>query len=216
LEGVVKARSIVLGALLAAAPAFASGVEGQGRLSFSLGWRLTPNGYFTDHAAAGGHPLESDSHGGPQGVASFGYGATANLEVNIELLAGTETLTLKDLPELRTVTYGGLVDARFHFAPDASVRPWLQVGTGPLLVYTTGAGQSEPSEQLIQGFAVGAGISVPVSGAWSFVAEYRLLLARGTVHGVPGAIGINGGGSWFGIGFDYNFGGSKNTYGFDR
>lgn|GEM_PF-4828142 len=201
--------ALVLGlALLCAGAARADGVEGVGRLSLSAGWRLTPNGYFFDHAAAGGHPYQSDSKGGPQGVASFGYGATANLEVNIELLVGSESLTLQGLEPLRTITYGGLISGRLYLAPDASIRPWLQVATGPLLVYVSGAGATEPNEKLRQGFAVGAGVSVPLTGPWSLVAEYRLLLVRGNVSGVEGASGINGGGSWIGFGFGYSFGAS--------
>lgn len=206
MEGLVKLRSLLTVALLLAAPALANGVEGQGRVSFSGGWRLTPNGYFEDHAAAGGHPLVSDSHGGPQGVASFGYGATESIEVNIELLAGTESLTLQGLPSIQTVTYGGLLSGRLYLFQDFALHPWLQLATGPLLVYTTGARVSEPNEQLRQAVAAGAGLSVPLSGPWSFVAEYRYLFVRGNVSGVDGAHGINGGGSWFGVGFNYSFG----------
>jgi opacity protein-like surface antigen len=206
MEGVVRGLVVLACALLFAPAARADGVEGQGRLSVSGGWRLTPNRYFTDHAARGGHPLVSDSHGGPQGVASFGYGATANLEVNIELLVGAESITLQGLDPVSTVTYGGLISGRLYLLPDSVVRPWLQVSTGPLLVYVTGAGASEPNEQLKQGFAVGAGLNIPLSGAWSLVAEYRLLFVRGNVSGVPNAAGINGGGSWFGLGIGYAFG----------
>lgn len=202
----LSCHALVASALLCAAPAFASGVEGQGRVSVSGGWRLTPNGYFADHAAAGGHPLVSDSKGGPQGIASFGYGATENLEVNIELLAGTESLTLQGLPSVRTVTYGGLVSGRLYLAPDSPLRPWVQLATGPVLVYTTGAGVADPNEQLKQAFAAGLGLSLALSGPWSVVAEYRYLFVRGNVSGVDGAHGINGGGSWFGLGFGYSFG----------
>jgi hypothetical protein len=181
-------------------------VEGQGRVSVSGGWRLTANRSFTDHAAQGGHPLVSDSHGGPQGVASFGFGATANLEVNIELLVGAESITLQGLEPVSSITYGGLLSGRLYFLTDGPVRPWVQLSTGPLLVYVTGAGASEPTEKLKQGLGLGAGLAVPLSGAWSLVAEYRLLYVRGNVSGVPGAAGINGGGNWFGLGLGYSFG----------
>lgn len=206
MEGLVKHLATLACALLFATAARADGVEGEGRLSVSGGWRLTANRYFTDHAAAGGHPLLTDSHGGPQGVASFGYGATANLEINIELLAGTESITLQGLDPIRSVTYGGLLSGRLYLLTDGAIRPWLQIATGPLLVYVSGAGASEPNEQLKQGFAAGLGLTVPLAGAWSLVAEYRLLLVRGNVSGVEGAHGINGGGSWFGLGIGYSFG----------
>jgi hypothetical protein len=144
-------------------------------------------------------------------VASFGYGATANLEVNIELLGGTESITLQGLEPVSSVTYGGLISGRLYLLPDAVVRPWAQLSTGPLLVYVSGAGASEPTEKLEQGFAVGAGLFVPLSGPWSLVAEYRLLFVRGNVSGVPGAPGINGGGSWFGLGLGYSFGRSPDS-----
>ena len=199
----MKLRSLAVCAALIPALAFADGIAGEGRLSITGGWRATPNGYFDNSAQKAGTPVVKESHGGPTGVAEFGYGATANIEAAIDLLVGTEQFTLKDQPALTTLTYGGLVGARFFaFFLDGKLRPSIAFLTGPVLVDVTGGNLGVPNETMVQGWSASLGLAYRFAPNWGAAADYHLLLARGYV---PNVGGVNGGGSWFGVGLTYYF-----------
>jgi hypothetical protein len=76
---------------------------------------------------------------------------------------------------------------------------------GPTLVLESGGGIPETTEELVTGYLGSAGLSAR-SEAFCVSLEYRLLLARGFV---PGIGGINGGGSWFGVGLTWWFAGES-------
>ncbi|HLL54866.1 MAG TPA: hypothetical protein VK447_15030 [Myxococcaceae bacterium] len=192
------ARLAVLVFALAALPAL--GAEGEGRVTLQGGWRLTPNDFFFARAESLGITRESRSIGGPTVVGTFGYMATDALEVTIDLFVGFEQLRLSGREPLSSLTYGGAGGVRYHVPlgslPFADLSAHVGALLGPTLVLETGGGIPEPTEELVSGYMASAGLSAR-SGTMSIALEYRLLLARGFV---PGIGGINGGGSWFGLG----------------
>jgi len=194
-------RSLALAALVAASAA--SAAEGEGRVTIEAGWRWTPNDYFYASAAKANFPRERDSLGGPQLVGSFGYFAKDSLEVSIDLLAGGEQLHLVDRPAFTSFTYGAVAGVRYHLTWFDPVTLYLGVQGGPMLVNLSG-GNIEVTEELLTAFQGSAGLGVQLTPEFGLALEYRYLLARGFV---PGIGGVNGGGSWVGIGFTWHVSG---------
>jgi len=191
------ARAIALAVLVCASAA--SATEGEGRVTVEAGWRFTPNDFFYGSAEKAGFPRERGSIGGPQVAGSFGYFAKDAIEVSIDLLAGAEQLHLVDRPAFTSITYGALVGARFHLTLFEPVTLYFGVQGGPTLVNLSG-GNIEVTEELVSAFQGSVGVGVRLTPEFGVSLEYRYLLARGYV---PGIGGVNGGGSWFGIGFTW-------------
>ena len=204
---VAARRFALLLVLLSAAPALAverwtSGIDGVGRISVSGGWKLSGNDWFFNQSAAEGHPLVSRGIGGPQGFASFGYGAIRWLEVSIDLFLGHDRFEIGGFNPINVITYGALLGARATFM-DLLVpgfAPYLGVSIGPTLGYVFD-GASQPYERLITGVAAVAGISYRFSDTLGLFIDYRFLLARG----VWSTSGLNVGGSFFSLGLTLYF-----------
>lgn len=190
---------VLFGALCVAGSASAQ-QEGAGRISIMPGWRLTPNDYFAQHAAAAGFPLKHPSPGGPAVVASFGYGALAHLEIAIDLFFTEEQLALQNASKpLTNISYGGLAGLRTQPELGAGFSLSLAAETGFVLVNVSGGGQ-EATERVANGWAGELGVHYALSDLFTLGLEYRYLLARGWVGNVGS---INGGGSWLGLAFSF-------------
>lgn len=194
-------RAAVALTLLLGSSAFAESLEGVGRISLLPGWRWTPNGHFAATAAERGHPLERASVGGPQLTATFAYAASDAIEVAIDLFAGFETLRLREAEPLTSVSYGALAGARAYWSL-GRFAPYLGLGVGPVLVYTSGGLQTRPNERVTTGYAAMGGVSYRLTDTFAVTFDARALLARGNVAGVGG---INGGGAWAGVGVSWLF-----------
>lgn len=191
----------LLAALLLTLPAAAQvATEGASRISVLPGWRWTPNDHFAGSAARAGFPRTEASSGGPQLTAAFGYMATSNLEIAIDLFAGFETLSLETFGDVTSVSYGALLQLRsvFEWGP---VNPYLGIGLGPTLVLTDPASvDRDTNERLLTGYTADAGVTFRLSEALGLTLFARWLLARGFV---PEVGGINAGGLWGGLGITF-------------
>jgi hypothetical protein len=202
LEGVVK-RFLVAAIVLLPALCFSQTIRGEGRVTVTGGWRLTTQGYFENSARNAGTPVSEGSHGGPTGVASFGYGVNDSVEISVDLFAGTDQLTLSGQSSLRMTEYGASVGARwFGLFAQGHFRPWVGLLTGPTIVDVSGGNLSKVSESLVQALMLTLGASWRLGENWGASVDYHLVLARGMV---PGVGGISAGGNWFGLGFTYYF-----------
>jgi hypothetical protein len=174
--------------------------EGVGGFELLGGWRLTPNGYFANTAAQVGTPLTHASPGGPVAIASFSYVPLSWLAIAVDGMVGGERLYLKGEPVLTSVTYGAMIGPKL--VPDLGHGFTLTLGvsTGAILVNESGLHLPQADEQLDQAFMGEVGVMWEFAPNIQLCAEYRLLLARGYV---PGYSGINGGGSWFGVGLNF-------------
>lgn len=181
--------------LLGAGGAQASGVDGLGRISLGGGWRWVPNWHFASRAEAAGRPLEAVSAGGPQGTASFSLGVNSWIEIAVDLFLGYEAFRLTPGEQFSSVSYGGMIGARF-VAADALFKgfmPYLSLSAGPMLS-SVGSPQTLPNEQLLGALAAGGGAT------WRFAERYGVSLDARWIYGrvfVPGIAGINVGGAWF-------------------
>lgn len=185
----------------------AGGLVGTGRVSLQPGWRLTPNDTFYASASAVGAPPATLSPGGPALSSSFAYSINDLIELGIDLFAGAELLRLEGQEPLVSLTYGGVVGLRLHWAlgdwgPLEDVVPYAGLLGGPVLVYASGGNLAAPSELATTGYMGSLGISARLGDRWGLCAEYRLLAVRGVV---PGIGSVNGGGSWLGIGVTWYF-----------
>jgi hypothetical protein len=176
-------------------------LEGAGRVTLLGGWRLTPNDYFANTAAAAGFPLEKPSAGGPMATGTFAYGATENIEVGIDLFGGGETLKLQGLEPYTSISYGALVGARFQTALfDGALVPHVGLLLGPLLALVSTPSVQPQEERLVTAYAGLIGASLRFGDRFGATLEYKYILARGIA---PGIGGINAGGHWLGIGVTY-------------
>jgi hypothetical protein len=197
-------------ALLAALPARAGpSLEGTGRVTAEVGWRLTPNDSFYADALKVGLTRTRDSVGGPTVMGSFGYMMTDQLELSIDLFAGGERLALQGLAPINSVTYGATVGPRLYLplGPFAFAEDWrlfAGVLVGPTLVLAFGGNIPGTSEVAIGSYMGSVGVAARLSDELGLSLEYRLLLVRGQV---PGIGGVNGGGSWLGIGLTWHLAG---------
>ncbi len=187
---------------LVAAPAHAlepwtNGIDGVGRITIAGGWKQTPNDYFFGKAAEQGYPATWRGIGGPQGYASFGYGATSFIEASIDLFIGNDRFNLAGYNTINTITYGALIGARFTFM-DTFVKgfaPFIGAGVGPTLGYVFTA-SVDPVETLVTGIAGTAGVTWRLSDRLGVSLEYRFLYAR--ANWILG--GINVGANWLSLG----------------
>ncbi|MEW5740474.1 MAG: hypothetical protein AB1938_16220 [Myxococcota bacterium] len=186
-----------------AARAESKSVDGWGRITVFGGYRLVPNGFFADKAAEAGSPMLRPSPGGPQGGASFGYGTFSFVEICIDLLVGYETFELEGQQPYSSITYGGLLGARFTrmdllfpgFAPYAGVQ------AGPILASVSSGSNPQP-EKLQLGISVNGGFNYRFAERFAFNVDVRWMYARYYVEPIAGA---NVGGLWFSAGFTFFF-----------
>ena len=196
-------RFLFVAIALLPALGLAQGIEGEGRITLTGGWRYTSQGYFENSARNAGTPVTEASHGGPTGVASFGYGANDALEISIDLFGGTDQLGLQGEPTLHMSEYGALFGARwFLLLSGGKLRPWIGLLTGPTIVDVTGANLSQVSETIGNTYALSLGATWRLGPNWGASFDYHLMIVRGMV---PGIGGISAGGNWFGLGFTYYF-----------
>lgn len=189
-------------AILGSTTAAAASVDGMGRISAGGGWRLTPNEPFFNKAAEVGAPVSKRSGGGPQGTASFGYGASDLFEVCIDLFIGGEGFTL-GADDFSALTYGALLGGRLTKAdfPFAGLTPWLGIGLGPTLAFITSKTRTNP-ERLITSYAVDVGAMYRVSDRFGVQLGVRYLFAYAEVDGIGSA---NAGGLFFTLGLSILF-----------
>lgn len=193
-------RLVASCALLLAGAASAQTMEGVGRIALHAGWRYTPNGFFARSAEANGTPVEASSPGGPQFTGTFGYAATANLELTIDLFAGVDTLKLQNAADVTQVSYGAMVGVR-AFRPFGSVVPNIGIGVGPLLAYSAG-GPGGAAERIVTAYAAMGGLTWRLTDTLGITFDVRYLVARGFVSGIGG---VNAGGLWGGAGVVFLF-----------
>ncbi len=201
-------RGVALALVLASAQASAvepwdTGIDGVGRISVSGGWKLAGQDWFFRQSADQGHPTVTRGIGGPQGFASFGYGAIRWLEVSIDLFMGHDRFEIGGFNPINILTYGALVGARATFMDFLfpGFAPYVGVSLGPVLGYVWTGASNETFERLITGVAGVAGLSYRVTERFALFVDYRFLYARG----VWVTSGLNVGGSFFSLGFTFYF-----------
>jgi hypothetical protein len=148
--------------------------------------------------------MVKQSPGGPQGGASFGYGAFSFVEVTVDLLIGYEQWELEGFQPFTSVQYGGMLGARFTkmdiffkgFAPYAGVQ------FGPILSSVT-SNSAPQGEKLLGGIAVNGGFNWKLSDRFGVSLDVRWLFARHYVNAVD--VGCNVGGLWASVGFTIFF-----------
>jgi hypothetical protein len=197
-------KALALAALLCATTAGATetgSIEGLGRITIGGGVRWLPNDWFRKNVdSREGHPVESWWPIGPQAFGSFGYGVLSFLEVSIDLVGAGERYKLLDVPESTSVTYGALLGARVMKADlfFEGFTPMAGVLLGPIFSHQS-RDDGLVEERVVTGFSIVAGVAFRLTHLFGIWAEYRFLLARGVVP--ESSVGINAGGSWFGVGF---------------
>lgn len=202
-RGARLAAALVVLLAASGARAESRSIEGWGRISVFGGYRWVPNWFFADKAAEAGTPMLRPSPGGPQGGASFGYGAFPFVEIAIDLLVGYETFTLEGLEPFSAVSYGGLLGPRFT-KMDVLFKgfaPYLGVQAGPLLSSVTSTSLPQ-REKLLGAVAVNGGFNYRFAERMAFTVDARWVLARNYVDPIAGA---NVGGFWFSVGFTIYF-----------
>lgn len=196
-------------ACLLSSAAAAQTLEGVGRISPSVGWRLTTNRSFYDRYYArpenAQKPRAGASVGGPVVAGAFAYAITESFELGVDLFATGERLALTGEPRLTTATYGALVAGRlqtlFEGLGPAGAVPSVGLLTGPTLVLTQAEG-GPPEEVFTQAWGATAGVRVLLDATWAVGLDYRFVFVRGSA----GAFGsVNGGGQWFTLGVTYAF-----------
>jgi hypothetical protein len=202
----------LLAVLLLTAPGLAAAqasLDGVGRISTQLGWRLTTNRTFTDRYYSQPANLSlqraEGSPGGPLVAATFGYAVTEHVELGIDLFATGERIELTGSPTLTTLTYGAMVGLRLQtlfegVGPEGLV-PWVGILTGPTLVLSTFEG-SPGVEGVRQAWGLTAGGSLRLTPRWAATLELRGVLVRGPVKDLGS---VNGGGAWLSLGATYSF-----------
>jgi len=156
------------------------GIDGVGRITISGGWKQTPNDYFFNNAASQGSPVEWRGAGGPEGTASFGYGATWWLEVSIDLFVGADRFKIAGYDPLNTITYGALLGVRLTKMDllFKGFAPFVGVGLGPTLGYVFTGSTPPAQETLLTGIAGTAGLTYRIAERVALTLEYRFLYAR--------------------------------------
>lgn len=202
----------LLALLLLAVPGLAaaqSSLDGVGRISTQLGWRLTTNRTFTDgyYSQPANVSLQraEGSPGGPLVAATFGYAVTDHVELGVDLFATGERIHLTGAPTLTTLTYGAMVGLRlqtlFEGVGPQGLIPWVGILSGPTLVLSTFEGSSG-TEGVRQAWGLSAGASLRLTPRWAATAELRGVLVRGPVKDLGS---VNGGGAWMALGLTYSF-----------
>lgn len=187
-----------------------------GRASIQTGWRQTPNGNFYRSYYATFPELERapSSPGGPLLVGSFAYSFFNSLELSIDLIVTGEQLKLTGQPMLTTMTFAGLVGARFQrlmpsIGPEGLI-PFVGLLAGPSYIVSWFEGAPSYQEDTPTMFGACAGATLRLSPRWGLTAEYRVAFAKV----FPGFArqpnlelqrfrDVNAGGHWFSLGVTY-------------
>ncbi|MHB8876077.1 MAG: hypothetical protein ACYC8T_20495 [Myxococcaceae bacterium] len=178
-------------------------LEGYGRITAAVGWRLTPNDHFYSRARELGRELAASSPGGPAVCLCFGYAANENVEVGIDLHVSGESLRLEGGAPITSITYGALVGVRLQ-APGLlfdELVPYVAAFTGPTLVLVSSE-DFPTAETFSAAWAGAAGATLRLGERFGATLEYRFLLARGMV---PEVSSVNGGGHQLTLGFTVYF-----------
>lgn len=167
-------------------------LDGFGRVTGAIGWRLTPNDTFYASARAAGREMAAASFGGPGASARFGYSATDYAEVGIDLHASGEQLRLVGVAPITSITYGALISLHLQWPGLAfdNLVPYVAVSAGPTLVYVTSADFTS-AETFSLAWSGGVGFTYRLGERLGVTLDYRFLLARGAV---PDLGSVNGGG----------------------
>ncbi len=188
-------RLLLCGALLTAFGAQAGSIDGAGRISIGGGVRWIPNWFFVEKALEQDYTVVENLQLGPSGVASFGYGVTAWLELAIDLVASWEgTRLTKPGGEdmfLSSFMAAGLLGFRV-VGKDLVGRfsPWATVQGGGLFSSLNAPGVDN-AENMQPTFAAGGGFDIQFSTSIGLSLDVRYIYGRSFV---PGISGINVGG----------------------
>ncbi len=183
-------RGLSLALLLLASGAQASSIDGAGRISIGGGLRWVPNWWLVERAAEAGTPVVDHLQLGPSGIASFGYGVAAWLELAIDLFVGWEqfsTLQPDGAKNVYSSLMGaGMVGARLVgkqlWGP---VSPWLTAQGGALFSSLAGPG-IDNGEVLAPAFAAGGGLDVQLSDRYGLSFDVRYVYGRNYLEGISG------------------------------
>jgi opacity protein-like surface antigen len=189
-------RVIAAALLLSAAPAVAAGmgVAGRGVVRLLPGWHLSWDDPFQENARAAGIPLSYPREGGPGGFLGFGYGASEDLELGVDLYGAFRQYRITDDRPLNLGAYGLFMTARWIpiASSGAGLEAHVQVGMGPVLGNVTGNSRVA-GESVSTGFLAGTGVSWNVAESWALSLEYRWVLARPLApESVGGTVGAGG------------------------
>jgi hypothetical protein len=205
-EDVVK-RLGLLALLLLGSSSFAqaesTSIDGWGRVTLMGGYRWVPNWYFAQKASAAGMPYTDHPGGGPQGIASFGYGATDWLEVSVDVFGAYERFSLAGFEPFTSFVYGGLVGARLMKTNllFPGFTPYVGVQLGPVLSDINASTATVP-ERLMGGYMAVGGFHWRFTERWALTFDARWLYARNVF---PGISGLNVGGVLFSVGVSMFF-----------
>lgn len=178
-------------------------IDGWGRATVMGGYRWVPNWYFASKAAAAGQPYTSPLQGGPQGVLSFGYGATEWLEVSVDLFAASHAFTVDGLEPFTSFSYGAGLGARLMKTNVLfpGFTPYVGIALGPVLSDLFSSSLQVP-ERLLGGYLAVGGFHWKVADRWAITFDVRYLYARSVV---PDIGGINVGGVFVSLGVSMFF-----------
>lgn len=191
--------------LVCSTPALAEGIDGMGRIAVGGGFRWVPNWWFETRAAQAGTPVIPGVNGGPQVMASFGYGVSSMFELAIDLLGSFELINLQ-LPdgqrdEYTSAAYGAVIGGRFVPNVSKVLLPYLSVQLGPLL--SNIANRANPQEEkLLLSLSAGGGLTWRITDRYGVSLDVRYVYARAAIWPISG---INVGGVWFGLSFNIFF-----------
>jgi hypothetical protein len=186
---------------LAAGPAQAQSehsIDGWGRVTVLGGYRWVPNWYFADQAQKAGTPITRPSLGGPDLIASFGYGATDWLELSVDLFGSFDSFAVQGFAPFTTWTYGAVLGPRL-IRPNTFFRgfsPFVGVEAGATFVIVNSTSVSV-GEQLLPGVTALLGFQLRIAERWAISFDARWVYARSYV---PGISGVNVGGVMFSLG----------------
>lgn len=185
---------VVVACALLAFPAFGGdgATDGVGRVSIGAGLRWTPNGYFNGKAAEVGRaPTDYGEFVtaplGPQGMASFGYGAFEWLELAIDVFGAFESFQLADWAPFTSTSYGGLLGirvTRYDF-PVKGLVPYVGVQTGPMFV-TVSSPDVPGTERIMQAWSVNGGAAYKFTDRLAVFVDARYLYGRAFVGEIAG------------------------------
>ena len=183
--------------LLVAGIAHAQPVEDGTRISLFAGARYVPHAHFDALAKSSGAPVLSDSPIGPEGLASFAYAPSPQLEISLEIgyaydhyKLATGDLVMQNIPAVATLRW---------FPLAGRITPVLGAGGGYMLGLVSGAPSGEKDSHA-QELHVLVGVNYELSPTLWLNLEDRIQLASGDI--VPiGQIQTGGNALMLGISF---------------
>jgi hypothetical protein len=178
-------------------------VEGWGRVTVLGGYRWVPNWYFAGKAAAAGMPVTRPSVGGPDVIASFGFGASEWLELAVDLFGSYDSFELRGAGAFTAFTYGAVLGPRLTRTNVLfrGFTPYLGVSAGAAFALVSSPSVN-PGERLLPGLTAVAGFHWRFTERWGVSLDLRWIYARSAI---PGISGLNAGGVLLSLGLSTFF-----------